>query len=347
MALSAKLQLRQTQSLVITPQLMQAIRLLQMSGLELERFVAGELEQNPLLESADDAPSATEAAESDESPSDAAADAVGEDIDAEPADVFPEDAGPPPGQGPAFSAARRSPAAAGFDDLGLDQTPAATESLEALLSRTIDAVFTEAPADRAIALALLAGARRGRLPDRRSRRRGASASASRRTRSERVLRICQDLAPTGTFARSLAECLELQLVEREPAFAGDADAARQPRPACGRRPRRPRGALRCRARRHRHARRRASRARSEARPCLRARAGAHAGPRRLRALRAVGRLDRGAERRGAAAASRQPHLLRRGRRQASQATPRRSISPTACRRRAGWRRASTSARARC
>ena len=50
MALSAKLQVRQTQSLVITPQLMQAIRLLQMSGLELERFVAGELEQNPLLE---------------------------------------------------------------------------------------------------------------------------------------------------------------------------------------------------------------------------------------------------------------------------------------------------------
>ena len=42
MALSARLQVRQTQSLVITPQLMQAIRLLQMSGLELERFIAAE-----------------------------------------------------------------------------------------------------------------------------------------------------------------------------------------------------------------------------------------------------------------------------------------------------------------
>ena len=49
MALSAKLQIRQSQSLVITPQLMQAIRLLQMSTLELERFVASEIEANPLL----------------------------------------------------------------------------------------------------------------------------------------------------------------------------------------------------------------------------------------------------------------------------------------------------------
>ena len=53
MALSARLQVRQTQSLVITPQLLQAIRLLQMSGLELERFVAAEIEQNPLLERED------------------------------------------------------------------------------------------------------------------------------------------------------------------------------------------------------------------------------------------------------------------------------------------------------
>ena len=53
MALSARLQVRQVQSLVITPQLMQAIRLLQMPGLELERFVAAEIEQNPLLEEDD------------------------------------------------------------------------------------------------------------------------------------------------------------------------------------------------------------------------------------------------------------------------------------------------------
>ncbi len=38
MALSAKLQLRQSQSLIMTPQLMQSIKLLQFAHLELERF---------------------------------------------------------------------------------------------------------------------------------------------------------------------------------------------------------------------------------------------------------------------------------------------------------------------
>jgi RNA polymerase sigma-54 factor len=50
MALSQKLQMRQGQSLVMTPQLQQAIKLLQMSNFELQAFVESELEQNPLLE---------------------------------------------------------------------------------------------------------------------------------------------------------------------------------------------------------------------------------------------------------------------------------------------------------
>ena len=50
MALSAKLQLRQSQALVMTPQLMQSIRLLQFTHAELERFVDEEIERNPLLE---------------------------------------------------------------------------------------------------------------------------------------------------------------------------------------------------------------------------------------------------------------------------------------------------------
>ncbi len=50
MALSAKLELRQGQQLVMTPQLQQAIRLLQFSNLELAEFVDSELERNPLLE---------------------------------------------------------------------------------------------------------------------------------------------------------------------------------------------------------------------------------------------------------------------------------------------------------
>jgi RNA polymerase sigma-54 factor len=50
MALNQRLELRQGQSLVMTPQLQQAIKLLQMSNIELQDFVDQELERNPLLE---------------------------------------------------------------------------------------------------------------------------------------------------------------------------------------------------------------------------------------------------------------------------------------------------------
>ena len=50
MALSARLEIRQGQGLVITPQLQQAIKLLQMSNIEVEAFVEAELERNPLLQ---------------------------------------------------------------------------------------------------------------------------------------------------------------------------------------------------------------------------------------------------------------------------------------------------------
>jgi RNA polymerase sigma-54 factor len=50
MALAPRLDLRQSQSLVMTPQLQQAIKLLALSNLELEAFIGSELERNPLLE---------------------------------------------------------------------------------------------------------------------------------------------------------------------------------------------------------------------------------------------------------------------------------------------------------
>jgi len=50
MAMIPKLELRQSQGLVMTPQLQQAIKLLQMSNFELQAFVDAELERNPLLE---------------------------------------------------------------------------------------------------------------------------------------------------------------------------------------------------------------------------------------------------------------------------------------------------------
>src|SRR5215831_7952132 len=50
MAVRQRMDLRQTQTLVMTPQLQQAIKLLELSSQELSAFVERELEQNPLLE---------------------------------------------------------------------------------------------------------------------------------------------------------------------------------------------------------------------------------------------------------------------------------------------------------
>ncbi len=59
MSLAPRLDLRQSQSLVMTPQLQQAIRLLALSNLEVEGFIAEEIERNPLLDASapdDDGP---------------------------------------------------------------------------------------------------------------------------------------------------------------------------------------------------------------------------------------------------------------------------------------------------
>lgn len=53
MALGPRLDLRQSQSLVMTPQLQQAIKLLALSNLELETYIAEEIEKNPLLDTGD------------------------------------------------------------------------------------------------------------------------------------------------------------------------------------------------------------------------------------------------------------------------------------------------------
>src|SRR3974390_2081622 len=60
MALSQRLEFRQSQALVMTPQLMQAIKLLQLSSLDLAAYVDAELERNPLLERVNDGEAGTE-----------------------------------------------------------------------------------------------------------------------------------------------------------------------------------------------------------------------------------------------------------------------------------------------
>src|SRR6185437_871088 len=122
MVLSQRLEFRQTQGLVMTPQLMQAIKLLQLSSLDLAAYVEGELERNPLLERAgeDDATPAETAsgaaANDEEAP--ATSDWIDADLETsrqsieqglgtELENVFPDDAGEknstPPDTQPALS----------------------------------------------------------------------------------------------------------------------------------------------------------------------------------------------------------------------------------------------------
>ncbi|MGH6915079.1 MAG: RNA polymerase factor sigma-54, partial [Geminicoccales bacterium] len=56
MSSSLRLDLRQSQSLVMTPQLQQAIKLLQLGNLELSAYVQAELEENPFLERQEESP---------------------------------------------------------------------------------------------------------------------------------------------------------------------------------------------------------------------------------------------------------------------------------------------------
>jgi RNA polymerase sigma-54 factor len=84
MSIGPRLDLRQSQSLVMTPQLQQAIRLLALSNLEIESFIAEELERNPLLDTG-----GGEAAESEapDAPVEAAGEAAERDGPAEVDDL--------------------------------------------------------------------------------------------------------------------------------------------------------------------------------------------------------------------------------------------------------------------
>ena len=232
MALSPRLEFRQGQSLVITPQLQQAIKLLQLSNIELDAFVEAELERNPLLardepEGDDGAPEADPAAQSSEASllaDSAPGGAVESDLDARPDDLH-VDASPgdracgdaPPAEGADAGALTDwSKAAKGaFEGDGEDAAGAAQRepTLHEHLQGQIALLALDA-ADTAIASVLTdalddggylriavedVAARLGCLP----------------ARVEGVLQRLQGLDPTGVFARDLRECLMLQLRERD------------------------------------------------------------------------------------------------------------------------------------
>src|SRR3981081_1543395 len=241
MALPQRLEIRQSHALVMTPQLMQAIKLLQLSNLDLSAYVEGELERNPLLERVG------------EGQAEGGAAAEGE---RRPGDHEP----PPPPDGPAVAewteggrersdAAARERTVADLEDVPPADTDAASSrsngeavpgysewagtgtggrdnadyNLEAFVSAETTLVdhlaeqlsLTVAdPARRMIGQYLID------LVDEAGYLSGDLATVGEKlgaTRAEvdAVLAILQGFDPPGVCARSLDECLAIQLKERD------------------------------------------------------------------------------------------------------------------------------------
>ena len=244
MALGQRLELRQGQGLVITPQLQQAIKLLQLSNLELEAVIETELERNPLLQRDDADPIG-------ETESEAAADssevkdyetreldlgdrdtvAANNDLDVSGSDVYGDD-GPQvrekesisadASEGPMVDWSKAGKGGGGYDgdEDGLERALSREKTLaEHLTDQALIAHFS-AP-EMAIAHILIdavdeAGYVRASLLEI-SVRLGCELALV-----QAVLKTCQGFEPTGIMATSVPECLKLQLIERnrfDPAMA--------------------------------------------------------------------------------------------------------------------------------
>ncbi|MDO8534178.1 MAG: RNA polymerase factor sigma-54 [Xanthobacteraceae bacterium] len=243
MALSQKLQLRQSQALVMTPQLMQAIKLLQLSSLDLAAYVEAELERNPLLERVDEparsaeeaaAEAGTPAAESEESAEPASEDARTEDWSEQPEasrteteerpdtnleNAFPDDAGEPTARAvqaetPGYSEwAGVGRGGSGGEDYNPEAFVSVETTLAEHLARQLTLAITD-PVQRMIGQHLID------LVDEAGYVRGDLAAIAEKLGAplpeiEAVLAILQIFDPPGVCARDLAECLAIQLKERD------------------------------------------------------------------------------------------------------------------------------------
>lgn len=225
MALSARLEIRQGQGLVITPQLQQAIKLLQLSNLELEAYVEAELERNPLLQRDErdaepDAEAPSEAAESfsaDEMPVGAAASEMDMTHDeASPGERATGDAAEATEAGDGGGAVDWSKAGGGgsFDNDGGDFESALSREKtlpEHLQDQVAVAGLTGV---KAVVASLLIDA-----VDEGGYLRADVAEVAERLGCnlqvvEETLAVLQGFEPTGVFARDVRECLMLQLKDR-------------------------------------------------------------------------------------------------------------------------------------
>ena len=211
----------------MTPQLRQAIKLLQFSNIEVKSFVEEEMERNPLLErdEAPEPPVGERAALDQIEPRTAT---VMDSADAARSDTLPPDAGSPldtehaetydpGGAGDGTPLAGRMDGGGGShsfegDDRGIDDFAGGERSLRDHLGEQLRLNFTD-PVDRMIGahlIALLCPA--GRLTA--DPMAIAHAMGLPRERVESVRARMMRFDPVGLFARDLRECLAAQLAER-------------------------------------------------------------------------------------------------------------------------------------
>jgi RNA polymerase sigma-54 factor len=233
LALSARLEIRQGQGLVITPQLQQAIKLLQLSNLELDAFVEAELERNPLLQRDE-----RDAEPEVEAPVEAAADYSTDSItdadaraeldtshdEASPGERVTGDAQNDMGAAEAGASVDWSKAGNGGgyegDSDGLESAIRHEKTLSEFLHDQLSASGLSG-AEAAAASVLIdsvdeGGYLRADLAEI-AERLGCSEEML-----ERVLGVLQGFEPVGVCARNLQECLAIQLKDQnryDPAMA--------------------------------------------------------------------------------------------------------------------------------
>jgi RNA polymerase sigma-54 factor len=233
LALSARLEIRQGQGLVITPQLQQAIKLLQLSNLELEAFVEAELERNPLLQRDE-----RDAEPDAEAPIEAANDVSTDRIDdagaraeldtthdeASPGDRVTGDAqhdmgGAEAGASIDWSKAGRGGSFEGDGD-GLEGAGPRQKTLNEHLHDQLSAAGLKGP-EHAAAIVLIDAVDEGGYL------RAELAEVAERLGCgedllDSVLAVLQGFEPVGVCARDVRECLAIQLKDRnryDPAMA--------------------------------------------------------------------------------------------------------------------------------
>jgi RNA polymerase sigma-54 factor len=233
MALTQRLLIRQSQALVMTPQLMQAIKLLQLSNLDLVAYVENELERNPLLDHGAEEERGSNGADSNgptegepsrdgeswaEAEAQPAVNRIEDSLDTRTEDVFPDhaEASPPRNttEGPAGYSEWAGVGSGGRDDgeYNLEAFVPAETTLADWLHEQLTLAVSH-PARRLIGQYLID------LVDEAGYLGGDLAAAAEKLGTgiaeiEAVLSILQSFDPPGICARDLAECLALQLKER-------------------------------------------------------------------------------------------------------------------------------------